>query len=499
MKKIYIAFTILTLILLNACANTEVTTDLSVTTTLDEEIEDTSLTSNNLLQLLDYTANITDAKTLGILTEEINAEEISNKEQALTFRRLANDESIILEEENTNKIVAFLVKTVEGSEELVKVDFQDGENSLLQEELNIQVTKLLVSGDFTFIQFLDASLSPRDILRTNEGLRSFGVFDFDKEMYTTDHMFMSCIISNLTGKIYIIPADKDIISVDLVNNGIIHNHNDGLLYEFYINETDELVFESLYTNKDIIIENFAKDKNGNIFILTENFSYIDEENNIQFLKTSDYKEIFLSENKNVWAKDQDDRFYCFSDINESREIIDSDDEVIHNREDEHAHELIFVKNMSVYSLFADEQNIQFEDLNNSFSISLQASELNGSIYFYYFNFLYDYNIIFNDYNNNQLVVFDLSNIINNLKFDFENPLTIYDYFSDDETTILVEDFEYTEDNIEKLLYLGITYEQIELNGTNTYLIYLDNNIPKKVLYSTYDAPEKNTITMQPIN
>lgn len=509
MKKKYFLFILIfsLFFIINACVESATENTVLEETTIEETNEEDEPTTQTLEMynerlegISDYTLDVTDALSIGIKTNVQAIEQSTLKDNSNIFRKLSNNNSIILYDDFNETIRNYLVKTIGDNDSYININFTIGETVVSQEDLQIDVSKLLVVGDFTFIQFADVTTEiyyyEDPSIYSDYG--EFGIKDYCRMNYYTDFVYTSFVINNTTGKIYQIPHYTEGFSINEIKNNIITG-NDGLLYNFYINDYDELVFESLFTNADIEVQNYAKDIQGNCYILTSNFSFVDEENHVVYIKNDLYEELFLSDKGNVWVRQASGNdMLFFESFNQTRQINEYDNDLLLRLDSNYSHNFVFINNLNAHFLCADSSGILIEELTNCLHFSLR-----GYGEFYYFDFFNDNKILFNDYTNKQLVIFDFSSFMENLTYSqhYEISTTddLYQFFDEEDTEIFLTDFNYSGEQITPINGVGITFEAIGLDGTDTYLVYLEDGVPTKVLYSVYDAPDKNIVTLQPIN
>ena len=252
--------------------------------------------------IADMVAEINDAKSLGISKQDNQTVTTASENHFIK-------NSYIKANNKNAKKKNYLVKTttsigagevVTSSSKIEKVTFKkttktetigpDGKEikeneKLTQEEIPAQINKLLVTDDFTFMQFIpiiefDGSETLRNEGTSNAYYEKYvsyynnegkqlssaiqiradeyshdldGSVYFDKYGYYSNELHQSFIINNDTGLIYKIEN----IKIEKIDGDLILA-DDGLVYEMSIKNDNTLSFEPLFTNDSVKVNDFFK-------------------------------------------------------------------------------------------------------------------------------------------------------------------------------------------------------------------------------------------------
>lgn len=137
-----------------------------------------------------------------------------------------------------------------------------------QTEINGEIDKLYVLGDFTFVSYVPEGSSARP--KTLE-YDVDGIAKYDKKDYFSSNTRQSFVISNSTGLIYPIVNQK----IDQIVGGCLDLNGDTYLYDFKINNSNELEIYSLFTNNEVNWDYCFKDKYGHVYIHNYPVDYSD--------------------------------------------------------------------------------------------------------------------------------------------------------------------------------------------------------------------------------
>ncbi|MBQ8884935.1 MAG: hypothetical protein IJY62_00975 [Clostridia bacterium] len=229
-----------------------------------------------------YIADISDANALGISSNENieNASVVSNGNGLLSIMPLAkkkhNDKNYIVK---TTEYTAN--DPIVSSEGLKKVSFTktESENNeiLSQDEIGGEIDKLYVMGNHTFISFVPEGTSQRP---ANSSLTfdTDGIAFYDKCDYFSNSKRQSFIMDNTTGYVYKL---KD-FNIKKIQGGCLLSADDNFIYDFKINENDEIEIFSLFTNDTVEWYSCFKDKYGNKFIQNNRLNTYDATTNTYF-------------------------------------------------------------------------------------------------------------------------------------------------------------------------------------------------------------------------
>lgn len=256
--------------------------------------------------LTDYVADIGDASALGVA-------------------KIGEDEVIPMgfDDDKKEKKNHYLVKQKCNKDNcyVEKVNFIKDGDILKQDDLNVQVNKLYVGREFTFIQFASILDFPdghiedyRHLYEKDEWHSQYlnqteiGYSIYDMSDYFDDDFHKTFIIDNRTGKIY--PFSNSITLFDIEGDLIIarniiseSNSIELCVYNLYINEEGNLIFENIFNNPNAELISTYKDKFSNIYIRTDSINYFDEEKNIHYYTGNRYFFDYSSKDNYVLKND----------------------------------------------------------------------------------------------------------------------------------------------------------------------------------------------------
>lgn len=184
---------------------------------------------------------------------------------------------------STNDEMIVLDGLTEGNKYILKYTSQVEEETVSQSNIGGEIDKLYVYNErFTFISFVPYGCSSRP----NEEEMKYeddGIAVYDKTDYYSSDDRISFIIDNNSGYIYKI---EDINIAYIHNNLLVTNEFD-YVYDFYIDENNDLKIYALYTNKDIEFYDFGKDIYGNKYVSNTKLNYYDEKTNTTYFVAFD--------------------------------------------------------------------------------------------------------------------------------------------------------------------------------------------------------------------
>ena len=204
---------------------------------------------------------------------------------------------------------------------LVKYHGKGKKKTLTQDQMNYRISRVYVSGGFTFVTFM-----PKNNSELEEQLNKIDERFIGRNCYNIggegkyEKETKSYVIDNESGHIY----SLDDISVLYTRDGMVlvadEDNTKGLLYELSVNENNELVFTCLIKNAKLQIDNFFKDRYGIKYVKANASTELyDEDNNMHIYCSSNGENIYFknSNNETVKAKrNQFGSYYC-SNIIES--------------------------------------------------------------------------------------------------------------------------------------------------------------------------------------
>lgn len=160
------------------------------------------------------------------------------------------------------------------------------ETTITQDEINGEIDKLYVMDDYTFICFVPEGKSERP-LDADLTYDETGVAVYDKKGFFSDNMHQSFVINNATGYVYQL---KDVVIDEIKNNLLMIADK---IYDMRVNDENELQFYTVVQNETLNIYSFFKDKYGNKYICNDFLNAVDEDNNTVYY-TEQNKYLFSS-------------------------------------------------------------------------------------------------------------------------------------------------------------------------------------------------------------
>ncbi len=250
--------------------------------------------------LVKLTANITDAKGMGIEERKTDKKSSSASGYALKNyeEEIGSTKPLLLKGDANNNVeeVVFKNQTGETITTSEGKEIKAGE-TISQGEFREQINKLYVDtyNDLTYTQYIPTESCgtmgyysyniSSDLVRSEDKLTYMknGLTKFDTEDYFTAGPVKSFVIDNKTGKIYPLTG----VVIKEINDGLIKTTS-GLVCDVKIVDGN-LQIQALFENKDINVSDFFKDKYGNIFIKNEMIDEVVEDKNVVFFTYGYYK------------------------------------------------------------------------------------------------------------------------------------------------------------------------------------------------------------------
>ncbi len=203
-----------------------------------------------------------------------------------------HDDTIVYDEVKDNDAndknsqigIILLDNLIDGIEYKVNYKGVGVETTITQDELNGEIDKLYVINGYTFISFVPEGQSQRP----NDSNLIYdydGVSTYDKNGYYSSTTRQSFVIDNTTGYVYNLKA----FSVDDIKNGIIKSS--GRYYDMNVTDKRELSFTQIVKNETLRIYNIFKDKYGNKYVQNDYLNAYDAESKTVYYTKTNY---FLS-------------------------------------------------------------------------------------------------------------------------------------------------------------------------------------------------------------
>jgi hypothetical protein len=169
--------------------------------------------------------------------------------------------------------------------------------TITQDEVEGQVDKFYVLNEYTIVSFVPLSINLRPQDQDLE-LDYDDVPLYDKQGYFSDSTRQSFLVSNINGLIY--PLIN--ISIEYINNGLIKLTNDYRIYDLEEQSDGELNLVPIFSNPNVEVYQFRKDRYGNNFIINDKINEFVEESSTLFITDvrqfliNNENEVFLFEN-----------------------------------------------------------------------------------------------------------------------------------------------------------------------------------------------------------
>ena len=243
--------------------------------------------------LTGYVASIQDATALGISKKAGEENEVDYQKTGVgeikiayastqnSYAKKGGDKNYIIK--TTNEYSANAPESTQSG--IVRVTFKktegkEGENDkavITQDEVGGEIDKLYVMENYTFVSYVPegSSKRPADV---DLSFDTDGIAAYDKCDYFSSSDRQSFIIDNTTGYIYKIKN----FYIKKISGGCLLSSNDNLIYDFKINERDEVEIFSLFQNDNVVWFSCFKDKYGNKFIQNNRLILYDESTNTYF-------------------------------------------------------------------------------------------------------------------------------------------------------------------------------------------------------------------------
>lgn len=193
---------------------------------------------------------------------------------SLKYENIIDNDSNDLDKQTGVIRVGNLTK---GSKYIVEYKGTGEEITITQDDIDGEIDKLYVLNNYTFISFVPRGTSSRP---SEEGLQydSDGIAFYDKTDYYTASDRISFIIDNGTGYIYIIED----FHIKEIQGGCLLSSENNYIYDFRINENNDLEIYSLFTNPDIEWYHVFKDKYDHVYVCNNRLNMLDETNNVLY-------------------------------------------------------------------------------------------------------------------------------------------------------------------------------------------------------------------------
>ena len=375
------------------------------------------------------------------------------------------------------------------------------ETTITQDDINGEIDKLYVLNGYTFISFvpMGQSLRPDD---NQMNYDSNGVAFYDKVNYFSNNSRQSFVINNATGYVYQI---KDVSLDEIKNNLIIIS---GKIYDMRITDNGELQFFTVVRNETLVISDYHKDIYGNKYIENNELDVFDEENNTVYYTKNKNQYLFSNEGvaiKVITEIIRNDRNDYIRTERKYYKITDSFAEVSIGNDEKFLFTEKINESPKFYAII-EEGYFYMVSEDAAYRVNLENFEIEESPSPFYYTgqngFYFDhktvvtyhyakygdtvYNLYFaNLYGENALPHDDAFYYDHNLDMG-----TLAEKFLDDVKLERVGDL---------FSINGWKFKKTTLTETVFYQIIVGDDGNPKIVDETYVAPEREVITLQPLN
>ena len=190
-----------------------------------------------------------------------------NEATANDPRNVSNDETLVTFD-----------GLIEGHKYILEYSGVGEEVTVEQTRVGGEIDKMYVYNDrFTFVSFVPygSSTRPSDDELVYE---KDGIANYDKRDYYTGDLRQSFIFDNYSGYIYLIKN----FNIKYIHNNLLLSAADNFVYDFRINEDNDLEIYALFTNAQVNYFNFFKDKHGNKVVQNDKLDLYDEDTNTYY-------------------------------------------------------------------------------------------------------------------------------------------------------------------------------------------------------------------------
>lgn len=201
-------------------------------------------------------------------------------EDALVYENVEDNSSIDI---NSEEGVITISDLENDKNYEIRYEYTESNIVVTQEQIEGEIDKLYVLGNYTFISFVPENTSKRP---SNENLTydTDGIATYDKRGYFSNGKDrQSFIIDNSTGYVYDIKG----FNIKEIQGGLLISADDNYIYDFKINENDEVEIFSLFTNDSIEWYHCFKDKYGNKYIFNNRITSYDQSTKTYFYMYDD--------------------------------------------------------------------------------------------------------------------------------------------------------------------------------------------------------------------
>lgn len=401
---------------------------------------------------------------------------------------LSNVQDNCESDKNEEEGVIVLTDLEDGTEYRVDYFGIGEEITVTQDELGGEIDKLYSLYGYTFISFVPEGMSARP---TGADIQydCFGVDMYDKSGYFSDDTHQSFVIDNKTGYVYAIEN----FSIDHIENGVIVS--DGKHYDMEAQVNGELTFSKIVRNETIEVHSVYKDKHGHKYVHNDTLEGYDADNKTVYYKTVEY---YLSSDGTAIYVEVDPMYHDvwfnptdIPKIYKSIKVIESDFSKRDITSDE-SYRFVFM-----HGKIGEHEKVKFGFIESG--------------YFYAYITKSPYYYSKTDLSTMETeCVFDTNGTIlidhNSALFLIEGTLyygqlwgtNAYVPGSTSNLTQLIANCS-IDDSTKGNAWQNIRFRYTTFTETVFYKIILDENGTPQVVSETYVAPEREIITLQPLN
>ena len=151
------------------------------------------------------------------------------------------------------------------------------EETVTQDEIDGVVDKCIVARNLSFVSFVPRGKSNRPDNISESDKDRFGVINYDRGQYFSNDERQSYVIDNNSGYIYKIDG---MTITEIRNNLVLIN---GLVYDYEITNDFNLRLFPLFTNTQMNVSDYFRDRYGNNYIVNDKIQQFDETTNTQYI------------------------------------------------------------------------------------------------------------------------------------------------------------------------------------------------------------------------
>ena len=242
--------------------------------------------ANHLSSALPASAPTATAKTKQFTVEARSIDAIVSYPNHAGFRyTLTDDQGNVVVPETTSAGTANISTDdslvvfgglVEGKEYTLHYAGKGEETTVEQTTVGGEIDKMYVYNErFTFVSFVPYGTGSRP---ENLKYESDGIANYDRRDYYSDANRQSFIFDNNSGFIYLIQN----FHIKYIHNNLLLSDKDNFVYDFKVDDENNLVIFALFTSTSLECFNFFKDKNGVNVIQNDKANLYDAETDTYF-------------------------------------------------------------------------------------------------------------------------------------------------------------------------------------------------------------------------